>query len=671
MGFGRFSAGLTALMLLMGTATTPSLASLNDTPRITVLKQHEFDKWADIPAQFPLSGQIVDDEGNPVRGVKISLVDGKNTRLLTKSGKNGVFEITELLSPRARLILRHKMIAPRRLEAGSAYVGENQPTSIQVIPYTERFDVTPKGGTHKSGQLTLEVPPGAVSKPVTILAAQLPLDFGYNHDGTVEPIRLTSVDLKPHGLKFAKPVTLTMTIDREDMGVITDPVSYYFDEDKGRYMRDPEGVVEIDGHRISITLSHFSPHATADGRLAQSTLHLGRGPDVDGDGAVTPSDALFMLLASGGTQSASANYSQAVVGSAREERSDGSAFTFKARTWRVSPALPRSAALRVAQAFSLGQRWERPITASLDVAADEYDFQCQLLVGTYDFHRGTRWERLAPTTVEMTAIEAAWKSVQDLTRKDNPGSDTAPNTTRGHVEYFTWQGTNKPLITQSLPGTHTLAVTDGDDGLEVFTRGRSYTLARIRGANPAPCPGQTEPDLWASSDKAISGVRGRKAQQSAIARNFFFGNSAEGSSTELSWGTFQRDAVQTHTDLSCTTSQHEVWNYAIDQASNENSDVRMWTTSSVQDIRPGAADETSIEWTITNMERAHFSEHVTAGLFKRTPDGIIPFGFMLHRIAERPCEATTALNSEKSPTMGSGVTALSTDPTYGLVSRKN
>lgn len=667
MGFGRFSVSFIALMLLVSTAATPSIASLNDTPRMTLLEQHEVDKWAEIPAQFHLTGQIVDDEGNPVRGVEILQVDDQNTRLLTKSGRNGTFDIEEFLSPRAQLILRHKMFAPRRIEAGSAYIGKNQPTSIEIIPYTERFDVSPQGGTYKSGQLTLEVPRGAVSTPVTILAAQLPLDFGYNHDGTVEPIRLTSVDLKPHGLKFAKPVTLTMTIDREDMDVITNPVSYYFDENKGHYMRDPRGVVEIDGHRISITLSHFSPHATADGRMAQSTQNLGRGTDVNGDGALTPSDALFMLLASGGTQSASANYSQTIVGSVREEHADGDAFTFKDQSYGVSPALKRGAALKVARAFSLGQQWEKPITASLAVEADEYGFECQLLVGTYDFHRGTRWERVVPTAAELSIIKAGWNSARDQGKMNRSGND-APS---GHFEYFKWQGANKPIITQSLPGTHTLAVTAGDEGLEVFTRGRSYTIARIRGAAHGPCPGQTEADLWASSDRAISGVRGRKAQQAAMARNFFFGETARAPNPTPSWGTFQRDTVQTYTDLRCVSRQHEVWSYAIDQSSGENEAVRMWTTPSVQSVEPGTRDETSIEWQISNNETAHFAEHITAGLFKQTPDGVIPFGFMLHRMAERPCEAAPAVHSEVSASNGSGVTALSRAPTYGLVSRNN
>ena len=43
---------LLALMLFVRTVALPSLASLNDTPRMTLLEQNSFDKWAEIPAQF-------------------------------------------------------------------------------------------------------------------------------------------------------------------------------------------------------------------------------------------------------------------------------------------------------------------------------------------------------------------------------------------------------------------------------------------------------------------------------------------------------------------------------------------------------------------------------------------------------------------------------------------
>lgn len=666
MGFGQFSAVFTALMLVAGTATAASGVSLNGTPRITPLQQHKFDRWAGIPAQILLSGHIVDDEGNRVRGVEILLVGDKGTRVLTKSGKDGAFDIDELLPPEARLVLRHKMFAPRRIQAGVAYSGDNEPASIEIIPYTERFDITPQGGVYKSGQLTLDVPPGAIDRPVTILAAQLPLDFGYNHDGTIEPLRLTSVDLKPHGFRFSKPVTLTMTIDREDIEVVTNPVSFYFNEDEGRYVHDPAGQVEIDGHRASLTLSHFSHHAIADGRLAQSIQNLGRGTDVDGDGNGSPSDALFILLASGGKQDATANYAQTVGGSVLEEdnnmRGVGDRFEIKGHTYSLSPPLNRTAARRIAAAFSLGQQWEQPITASLVVEADEYGFDCKLLLGIYDFHRGTRWRRVTPTSAEMSVIEAAWKTAQAQHKADAPVEN---------LEFFQWQGTDKHIVAQNLPGIHTLAVTAQDNTLDVFVQGRSYLLAKIRGATSSPCPGQTEADLWASSDKAISGVRGRKAQQVAMTQNFFFGHRSKTPQIKASWGTLQRDAIQTFTDLKCTGRRHEVWNYAINHNSDHHDDVRMWTTTSIQNIVPGEAAETSVEWSITNDTRGYLSEHLTAGLFKQSPDGAIPFGFMLHKTAERPCEAAPALHSEKDLSHGSSVTALMVDPTYGLSSRKN
>lgn len=662
MGSRRFLAGFLAMAVLASTGAAPSHASENGTPRITSLTQDLTDPWPDLPARFALNGWIVDDEGHRIHEAEIYQITGNNKKtLLAQSDKKGAFKIAEELSPDTRLLVEHDLYAPRRIAAGSLYIGENNLVSIEIIPYTERFYITPRGGTYKSGQLTLEVPRGAVREPVTVLAAQLPLDFAYNHDGTVEPVRLTSVDLKPHELRFARPVKLTMTIDREDLAKITDPVSFYFSEQKGRYIQDPEGIVEVDGHRITQTLSHFSPHATADGAMAQSTRTLGRGVDINGDTEITPSDALFMVLASGGTQEASASYAQWVTGSVHEVSQKTTSlsrpFHFAGQDYLVSPALKNAAAEKVAQSFSLGQKWQQSIAATLEVKAEKWEFDCKLLLGTYDFHHTVRWQRIIPGANELAMIEEAWKRAV---------TDKASKVPEEHFEYFSWQEASRHLIPPALPQRHTIAVTRNNKTLEIFARERSFIVVTVRGAETGPCPDQTERDLWASAARAVDGYRGRKAQQEALAKNFFFGSNLNASGQFPDWGTLDRQTLKTHIDLQCPSRQHQVWNFALD----DEGAAQIWTTPFPREIEPDGSLETSVEWTIANEDKDHFAEHLTAGLFKETPDGPVPFGFMLHKTAERRCDAAPVLYSANGqPEIKTGVTALTPERTYGLVSR--
>lgn len=644
---GRFMAAVVSAGLTIPVPVT----SANDTPQIEPLEQVQPDEWAGVPAEFFLTGQIIDDEGNPVwRATVFSHTESGETEL-AKSGGGGIFEISEALSPSTRLVIRHKMIAPRYVKAGTLYNGEGSPVVVEIFPYTERFDVTPEGGTFQSGELTLEVPEGALVEPVTILAAQLPLDYAYNNDGSPEPLRLTSVDLKPHGLTFAKPVTLTMTIAREDMDKIGDPISLYYDEDKDRYIHDPTATVEIIGHRASLTLSHFSPHAVADRSIARSMQHLGRGSDVDSDGSLTPSDALFMLLTSGGSQTASASYAQTVAGDVRSARS--------------SP-LPRAAAREIAEKFSLGRSWEKTVRADIKVEANEYEFECKLLLGRYSFSHAAEWERVTPGIAEMELIQKEWDKAD------------------GRTEYFTWQGSRSLIIAPALPGrltrpdTQTIAVSLTEDGPVIYAKRGSYRIARLLGSKVIPCSGDIEPALWASVDDAAKDARGYKAQRDAMKENFRFGGPARESQGILAWGTLSHDTLQVHTGMKCESDMRQIWNYSISWGEvnsspgmqhNSTPHARIWTTPFLPTARTDNNLSTSVDWTVSNSHTRTYSEQLTAGLFRQTSDGPVPFGFLLHRIGERTCEAVLAPHKQNpgEPTVLEPKIAAP----YGLASRSD
>lgn len=433
-----------------------------------------------------------------------------------------------------------------------------------------------------------------------------------------------------------------MTIAREDMGEdvgkITEPVSLYYNETLARYVRDPDSTVKVLGHRAAVTLKHFSPHAIADGKMAQSVVKLGRSSDLDGDGDQTPSDALFMLVASGGTQKATASLSQKAAGSVRRDFGNGElartprngqSFQFGTARLRVSAALPRAAARAIAEKFSMGNRWEKPTNITLDVEAGEYEFDCKLLLGRYGFHRATSWERVTLGSEEMRAIRQGWDTRTSGIKLDNA---------HGHFEYFILQSGERHIIAPALPGPQKIAVSENETGLVVYVQRESFIIAKLRRAVTDTCPNDMEPALWASTDKAVKGARGHKARQKALETKFHFGKLSKETGVEQHWGTFNREELNVYSDMKCKSEQSQVWNYAVSwdqtygisqQPSRSGVTARTWTTPSTTAIVSGAPSAdlqaaSSVAWSISNTAARTSSQHLTAGLFKATPEGQYP-----------------------------------------------
>lgn len=123
------------------------------------------------------------------------------------------------------------------------------------------------GGTVSFGGLELVIPPGALERDTRITVR--PLE---PQSVPALPAEMTNVSegglgyrLGPHGLKFKKPVTLALPVDRKRMPAgldSSDLGAYYFDEPSGRWQRVPTAP-GTSGDRLAARTTHFTDFVAA------------------------------------------------------------------------------------------------------------------------------------------------------------------------------------------------------------------------------------------------------------------------------------------------------------------------------------------------------------------------------------------------------------------------
>lgn len=129
------------------------------------------------------------------------------------------------------------------------------------------------GGTvySRDGELTLGIPPGALPAPTTITIQPAQLDAA--------PTRLvngTAFDLKPDGLAFQQPVTLTIRYAASAIpgGLSTEPSLRLFTVDS-MPVRLAGSTVNPSAHSASATITHFSGYLVALAMVGVRSLALG------------------------------------------------------------------------------------------------------------------------------------------------------------------------------------------------------------------------------------------------------------------------------------------------------------------------------------------------------------------------------------------------------------
>jgi hypothetical protein len=135
--------------------------------------------------------------------------------------------------------------------------------SVTIVPTIVTFDllqcnpqryisvtkvVGPKGGKIKVGSHSLEIPSGALSQDVTIVAEQV-------SDVT------NSVRFSPEGLRFAQPATLTMSYD--NCISTAEPKSIVYTTDQLGILEQLRSADKPQTKIVTSTIEHFSRYAVA------------------------------------------------------------------------------------------------------------------------------------------------------------------------------------------------------------------------------------------------------------------------------------------------------------------------------------------------------------------------------------------------------------------------
>jgi hypothetical protein len=135
--------------------------------------------------------------------------------------------------------------------------------SVTIIPTMVSFDllqcdpqryvsvtkvVGPRGGKIKVGSHTLEIPSGALSKDVTIVAEQVT-------DAT------NSVRFSPEGLTFAQPATLTMSYD--NCVSTSAPKSIVYTTEQLNILEQLKSDDRTQAKSVVSPIQHFSRYAVA------------------------------------------------------------------------------------------------------------------------------------------------------------------------------------------------------------------------------------------------------------------------------------------------------------------------------------------------------------------------------------------------------------------------
>jgi hypothetical protein len=624
---------------------------------ITASEPIHFDPWAEVPGSFELKGRLVRENGKPIVGARIEAAKGNSTR----SNEAGDFKLPLEVAPDDFIEIRHQDYARRSLRAASFFNEDGSRRDIELTRYTEAFFISADGGTYTSGDLTLIVPKGAVKRSITVRATTLPLSQLHDDTGDIQPMRLAGIDFKPHGLVFEKPVTLLVPLVIQAENGPGVPLSW--DRDRHRFVKDPTGSVSISDGVATMTLTHFSPHGIGDASKGVSTEDLGRGSDLDGDGEVTTSDALFILMANGGTHEATANYSHTATGSVRQETGSSSTSStsagvsgeasgsFKGATFGLSGALSKSKSKEVARKFGKSRKWEVSRSIEISVNVPEYASDCKMVVGRYDFSRGYEWKKVTLNGTEMSVLKTAYNG---RSRK------------AGIFHKFDYKGAEQIVAGRALQGDHTIAARENSDGsFDVYEKVNGYIIAKPRGIASSECALGTGNSLPDEAKKADNAAKGSSDRATALEKGFKFGESWKETKGDQDWGMLGQDVIQSWINMECGNEQSQVWSFSFSNEEDEEENVSEEKGSEKSNSRTvggfgmsvtaskssgkssgksrgsgrakGTTISNSIAWKIVNAHGRHWSDHVTAGLFKQTPDGIIPFGFALVRVTERPC----------------------------------
>ena len=145
---------------------------------------------------------------------------------------------------------------------------------IPVMRETSQ-EVTPEGG----GKLelegaVLEIPPGAVEKPVMITLRSLPVSAALADGMQNATCGAQAYRFEPHGTQFQRPVYVSLPFDREMLDsetALSNLYTYFYNEWAGRWERLPRLSLDREKALVRSETTHFTD-------MINATLKLPEGP---------------------------------------------------------------------------------------------------------------------------------------------------------------------------------------------------------------------------------------------------------------------------------------------------------------------------------------------------------------------------------------------------------
>ncbi len=136
-------------------------------------------------------------------------------------------------------------------------------------------EVTPEsGGRLELEGAVLEIPPGAVEKPLVISVRTLPVSAALGDEMANVTSGAQAFRFEPHGTRFLQPVNVSLPFDRAMLGsetALSNLFTYFYDEWAGQWVRLERLEIDREEARVVSSTTHFTD-------MVNATLKLPEGP---------------------------------------------------------------------------------------------------------------------------------------------------------------------------------------------------------------------------------------------------------------------------------------------------------------------------------------------------------------------------------------------------------
>lgn len=436
---------------------------------------------------YSISGLVLDQYGNSVAGADIILQGSTNKTQV--SDEDGFFELDDLQSQQTiRISKVGHLDNKRQLREFHYFLKDSNQVFIQVqLPVLDiKYKVGKKGGEF-TGPFSIQVPEGALNSDIEIEACLLPPGYLNLHDQKIHPSVLGSIHFEPSGLKFNKPISISIQVEQA-LNEQSKPAVLHYSVQDGETIRE-----EISDPNLTITknnwtfsISHFSDCQMVDKNTVIRKIPSSRKPDDSNlDGKVDDQDADRIVHLIGGTQSMEFNTtitsSQMVskregtskARSSSDTHAQGGGASVKGVGASVEEEKTTSLSKEESEEYGIELAKEQSFSSTVTVSVGEYNDRCKMLFTLYDVQYVLKYVRVDLNKTELEHL------------KNNIGNDP-PDDEGWHFRKV--EGRSGVAVDRTLHEGMRLAVKVNDDGsMEVFVLSKDLIVRTLKGLKTSNC----------------------------------------------------------------------------------------------------------------------------------------------------------------------------------------